>query len=95
MCIYIYIFFFHILSLYGSLQDIEYSPLCYTVGPCLSILYIVVCIKFLIYPSLPPLSSPLFSKEETAWGLALPFLEMIFYSSPVACFKGAPSPILG
>ena len=27
-----YVFFFH----YGLLQDIEYSPLCYTVGPCCS-----------------------------------------------------------
>ena len=26
--------FFHILSHYGLLQDIEYSFLCYTVGPC-------------------------------------------------------------
>ena len=30
---------------YGLLQDIEYSSLCYTVGPCcFSTLYIVVCI---------------------------------------------------
>ena len=36
---------FQILFPYRSLQDIEYSSLCYTVGPCcLSILYIVVCI---------------------------------------------------
>ena len=35
------IFFFSIMLL----QDIEYSSLCYTVGPChLSILYIAVCI---------------------------------------------------
>ena len=41
----IYIFFFHILFHYGLLQAIEYSSLCYTVGPCcLSVLYIVVCI---------------------------------------------------
>ena len=34
---------FHILFHYNLLQDIEYSSLCYTVGPrCLSILYIVV-----------------------------------------------------
>ena len=39
--IYIYIYIlFHILFNYGLLQDIEYSSLCYTVGPCcLSILY--------------------------------------------------------
>ena len=36
-----FIFFFH----YGLSQDIEYSSLCCTVGPCrLSILYIIVCI---------------------------------------------------
>ena len=29
---------------YGLSQDIEDSPLCYTVGPCLSNLYIIVCI---------------------------------------------------
>ena len=43
---YIYILFlFQILFHYRLLQDIEYSSLCYTVGPCcLSILYVVVCI---------------------------------------------------
>ena len=36
---------FHILLHYRLLQDIEYSSLCYTVGPCcLPVLYIVVCI---------------------------------------------------
>ena len=42
---YIYILF-HILSSQDGLsQDIEYSSLCYTAGPCcLSILYIVICI---------------------------------------------------
>ena len=51
MCVCIYIFryththiyfLFQILFHYGLLQDIEYTSLCYTVGPCLSILYIVV-----------------------------------------------------
>ena len=38
-----YIYFFQILFPYRLLQNIEYSSLCYTVGPCwLSILYIVV-----------------------------------------------------
>ena len=43
---YIYIsILFQILFHYRLLQDIEYSSLCHTVGPCwLSILYIVVCI---------------------------------------------------
>ena len=42
--IYIYILFY-ILFHYRLLHVIEYSFLCYTVGPCyLSILYIVVCI---------------------------------------------------
>ena len=36
---------FQILSPYKLLHNIEYSSLCYTVGPFwLSILYIVVCI---------------------------------------------------
>ena len=58
--IYIYIYIlFHILFHYGLLQDMEYSSLCYTVGPCcLSVLYIVIysssvcfekCIMFCIY----------------------------------------------
>ena len=35
---------FQILSPFKLLQNIEYSFLCYTVGPCwLSVLYIVVC----------------------------------------------------
>ena len=39
----------HILFQYGLSQDVEYSSLCYTVGPCcLSILYIIVCILFLL-----------------------------------------------
>ena len=41
LCIYIFFFFFH----YGLSQDIEYSSVCYTVGPyCLSIVYIIVYI---------------------------------------------------
>ena len=48
--------FLQILLLYRLLENIEYSSLCYTVGPCwLSILYIIVCIYnlfvlFLIFP---------------------------------------------
>ena len=42
ICLYI---LFQILFHYRLLQDIDYSSLCYTVGPCcLPILYIVVCI---------------------------------------------------
>ena len=38
--------FFQILFLYRLLQNIEYSSLCYTVGPYwLAILYIVVCMR--------------------------------------------------
>ena len=41
--IYIYIYFIQILFSFRLLQNIEYSALYYTVGPCwLSILYIVV-----------------------------------------------------
>ena len=44
--IHIHIFIlFQILYPYRLLQNIEYSSLCYTVGPCaLSILYIIVCV---------------------------------------------------
>ena len=42
--IYIIYIYIYILSHYGLSQDIEYSSLCYTVGPCLSILYVIVCI---------------------------------------------------
>lgn len=43
---YIYkIILFQIIFLYSLSENIEYSYLCYTVGPCwLSILYLVVCI---------------------------------------------------
>ena len=41
--IYLFIYIFQILFHYSLLQDVEYSSLCYTVGPCcLPILYIVV-----------------------------------------------------
>ena len=50
--VYIHICSFQMLFHYRLLQDIEYSSLCYTVGLCcLSIFYIVVIIKLLIYPS--------------------------------------------
>ena len=41
LCPSLFLFLFH----YSPLQGIEYSSLCYTVGPCcFSVLYIVVCI---------------------------------------------------
>ena len=46
---------FKILFHDGLLQDIEYSSLCFTVGPCwLSILYIVVCLCSFQAPNLSP-----------------------------------------
>ena len=54
--LYIYILF-RCFSHYISLQDIEYSSLCYTLGPCcLPILYIVMCLYSFQTPnfSLPP-----------------------------------------
>ena len=42
---YAYIFFLFLFH-YRLLQDIEYSYLCYTVGPCLSIFYAVACIYY-------------------------------------------------
>ena len=60
VCVFVYMcvcFLFHILFHYGLLQDVEYSALCYTVGPgCSSVLYIASANrKLLIYPSLTPL----------------------------------------
>ena len=38
-------FFFYILFLYGLSQEVGYSSLCFTVGPCcLSVLNVIVCI---------------------------------------------------
>ena len=54
LCILFWIFFSH----YRLVQDIEYSSLCYIVGPYyLSILYTVICI---FEPQAPCLSIPLF-----------------------------------
>ena len=58
----LYIFFFilcHILFNYGLSQDIEYSALCHTVGPCcLSILFVTSTnLKLPIHPS-PTLQPP-------------------------------------
>ena len=56
--IHIYTLFFYILFHYGLSQDIKYSSLCYTLGPCCSsIRYVIVCIYQLqtprIFLSLP------------------------------------------
>ena len=55
--IHIYTYILHILFYYSLLLDIEYSSLCYTVGPCLSVLYVVVCMCYSQTPnlSLPPI----------------------------------------
>ena len=48
---------FFLYFLYDLSQDIEYSSLCYTVGPCLSILNATVYStnpKLLVHPSFPP-----------------------------------------
>ena len=53
------ILFHHALS-----QDIEFSSRCYTVGPCLALPYVIVCIyqpKLLIHPS--PLLSLLLGNQ--------------------------------
>ena len=52
--------FLNILFHYGLSQEIGYSSLCYTIGPCcLFILNVIVCIyyinpKFLVHPSPSP-----------------------------------------
>ena len=51
VCVYVYIYMpFQIPFHYTLLQNIEWSSLCYTVRPCLSVLYIIVY----IYSSQPP-----------------------------------------
>ena len=73
--LYIYILFhsciyIHILFHYRSLQDTEYSSLCYTVGPCcLCILYMYAYVNFklLIYPS------PTSCFKEQFWSLMFPY----------------------
>ena len=60
---------FYILYHYGLSWDIEYNSLCYTIGPCLSILYIIiVCFcwsqtpsLFLSHPPFPLATTSLFS----------------------------------
>ena len=52
--IYIQSFFFQIIFLGRVLQNIEQSPLCYTVGPCLfSILYMQQCVCSSLVPDMP------------------------------------------
>ena len=53
-CAYIYIYSVETLSHYRLLQDIGYSFLCYTVGPCwFSILSIIMCLFYPQPPHLP------------------------------------------
>ena len=62
ICEYIHIYIlFQFLFPCGLLQNIEWSSLCYTVGPCSSsILYILVCICYSQIPNLPlPCNFPL------------------------------------
>lgn len=40
----IYLYSFINIFHYGLLHDTEYCSLFYTIGPCLSVLYIIVCI---------------------------------------------------
>ena len=47
----------YILFHYGLSQDLHYSSLCYTLGPCLSIRNVVICIQLPQAPS-PSLSLP-------------------------------------
>ena len=63
---YLYIFFY-ILFHYDLSQDIEYSSLCCTVGPCCwSSLHIIVCIpKLPIQPS--PISFPLGKRKSVLY----------------------------
>ena len=57
---YIYTYVFHILFHYVSPQNIEYRSLCYTLGPCISILFTIAAsvnpkLPIPLYVSLNPL----------------------------------------
>ena len=43
----------------GKTSNLQYSPLCYTAGPCVSILHSILCICSCQTPYLSPLPSPL------------------------------------
>ena len=50
-CFFIYIFFFRFFFHYRLLQDIEYSSLCYTAGPCCLnslIKYLSICLSLCV-----------------------------------------------
>ena len=58
VCIYIYMhihayILFQILFHFRLLQDIEYSSLCYVVGPCLSVLFILIIFFFCLFRATP------------------------------------------
>ena len=69
---YVYTFFFIFSLHYGLSQDIEYSSLCFTVGPCcLSLIYKVLCIcqmSFSISSSLNGASSRLVMNHDVSRG---------------------------
>ena len=72
---YIYILFY-ILFHYGLSQDIEYSSLCYTVGPCcLSFLYIIVCLCIPPPPTPTPWQPPVCS---LCLGVCFCFIDKFF-----------------
>ena len=72
---------FYIIFSYGLSQDIEYNSLCYTVGSCLSILYIMVCICSPLSPTLSCLSiTSLFSMSVSLFLIEIFFL--FLYSFP-------------
>ena len=72
----------YILFHYGLAQDIECSPLCYTVGPCyLSILYTLVCIcsPHSPNPPLPHSHSFLASANLFSMSVCFCFICVMFY----------------
>ena len=54
MELYIYDILFHILFHYGLSQDVEYSSLCYTGRPCLSVLKMSLHLLTSNSQSIPP-----------------------------------------
>ena len=86
------------LLTYKLLQDIKYSSLCYAVGPCLSILYIVcVYAAAKLLQSCPTLCSPIdgsppgspvpgiLQARVLEWG-AIAFSEYVYILMPQSSF---------
>ena len=95
VCVYIYIYI-RLFSI-SLLQDTEFSFLCSTIGPCLSFLYIVVCIWS--EKAMAPHSSTLVWKipwMEDPGSLRVGQTERLHFHFSLSCFgEGNGNPLQG